>query len=126
MCSEVAKGLRKLDEMWSMLGQVQPQFNDLELAIVGLSLPRATPERGRVLFKKGDVTAKTVDLSQTGEIAFMFDQYNPREHSIAWEMGKDEPTPPVEFVFKAGPDAERVKDAIYIRKVEPGATPNSR
>jgi hypothetical protein len=126
VCSEVAKGLQKLDEMWNMLGQFQPQFKDLELAIVGLSLPRAAPARGRVLLKRGDVTARTVDLSQTGEIAFMFDQYNPREHTIAWEMEKDEPNPPVEFVFKSGPDAQRVKDAIYIRKVEPGAAPNSR
>ncbi len=126
VCSEVAHALSKLDDVWNTLGQVQPELSDLELAIVGLSLPRAIPMRGRVLLKKGEVTVRTVDLSQTGEINLMFDQYNPREHRIVWETEKDGSTPPVEFIFKTGSDAKKTKDAIYVRKVEHAVGANGR
>jgi hypothetical protein len=124
VCSEIAHHLSKLDEVWNTLGQVQPQFNDQELAIVGLSLPRATPVRGRVLLKKDEVTVRTVDLSQTGQIDLLFDDYNPSR--IAWELEERGPAPPLEFVFRTGADARKVRDAIYVRKVEPTAGLNGR
>ena len=65
---------------------------------------------------------KTVDLSQTGEVVFMFDRYDPKQHSIVWDMDKGKPTPAIEFVFKSGSDAEKIRNAIYIRKVEDGAS----
>ena len=73
---------------------------------------------GHVLLKKGATTVRTINLSQTGEINFMFDQYAPADHRITWEMDKDAPTPPLEFIFRTGQNARKIHGAIYVRKVE--------
>jgi hypothetical protein len=126
VCSEIADGFQGLDSMWSTLGQVAPELADLQLAIVGLSFPRAKPATGRALIKKGDSVVSTVDLFQAGPFVMMFDEYDPKEHTIVWEMPKDARSAPVEFIFRSGPQAKAAKNAIFIRRVEPGAGPNRR
>jgi len=49
----------------------------------------------------------------------MFDDFNPREHRITWDLAPDVAIPQFGFVFKDGVEASKVKDAVYIRKAQP-------
>lgn len=119
VCSGVAEGMSRLDDMWNALGKVSPQFRSMDLAIVGYVLPRTTPINGRMLLKKGDETVKTVDLTETGPVMLMFDDFNPREHRMTWDMAPDVAIPQFRFVFKDGVEASKIKDAVYVRKAQP-------
>jgi hypothetical protein len=61
----------------------------------------------------------TVDLSQPGPFVMMFDKYDPKEHTVVWEMPKDAQPARVEFIFRGGAEAKAAKNAIFIRNVEP-------
>ncbi|MHC1764333.1 MAG: hypothetical protein AB9869_08500 [Verrucomicrobiia bacterium] len=115
-CSGIADKLGELESVWNVMGRVEPRFNDLQLAIVGLTIPRVEPAKGRALLRKGSVLVRTVELSETGPVALMFDKYDPKEHSLIWDVEKGASPPPAEFIFQTGAAAEQSENAIFIRK----------
>jgi hypothetical protein len=119
ICSEIAERFRRSDGIREALGQLQPELNDLQVAIVGLSCPRSEPGQGRVLLKQGSTTVVTVDLAQTGRRTFLFEEYDPKQHTILWDTPVGGSTPPVELVFAGGTQASQMKNAIFLWKVEP-------
>jgi hypothetical protein len=119
--SEIAARFRQSDGIREALRQLQPELNDPQLAIVGLSCPRSEPRRGRVLLKQGNTPVVMVDLAETGRRTFLFEEYDPKQHAIVWETPDPGSTPPVELVFAGGAQAIQMKNAIFLWKVEPVA-----
>jgi hypothetical protein len=119
ICSEIAERFRRSDGIREALGQLQPELNDLQVAIVGLSCPRSEPGQGRVLLKQGSTTVVALDLAQTGRKTFLFEDYDPRQHAIVWDTPVAGSKPPVEFVFASGAQAIQMKNSIFLWKAEP-------
>jgi hypothetical protein len=120
-CSEFAEGLEGIENIINTFSPIMPEIADLQFAIVGLTIPAATPRKGNVLIKKNDKVVSDVDLTQTGQYVMMFDKNDPKEHTIVWEKSKDKEGghTKVDFLIKAGAEAKAAKNAIFIRKFKP-------
>jgi hypothetical protein len=119
ICSEIAERFRRSDGIREALGQLQPELNDLHLAIVGVLCPRREPGHGTILLKQGSTTVVAVDLAQTGRKTFLFEDYDPSQHAIVWDSPIAGSTPPVELVFASGAQAIQMKNSIFLWKAEP-------
>jgi hypothetical protein len=114
MCNGLVEGFRKIEGLRARLERVVPEFADLQVAIVGVSFPRVNPVAGKVLLKRGETTVATIDLSQTGEASWLFDQYDPKVHKIVWEMKNEAKAPRAEMVVRYGQEATSVKNAVFL------------
>jgi hypothetical protein len=111
-CSEIGGSISELKPALVRLGKVIPEFANFRVSIVGVSLMREKPSAGFALLKNGDKTVSSFNLSETGKASWMFSDYDPKIHTIAFEMKNNGPEPQMFMEFDYGPGSVPQKGAI--------------
>jgi hypothetical protein len=125
--TKVAQKCEHLSEVLDKLKAVMPELGDVNIAAIGISLPRERPAAGKVYLKRGPRVVASIDLSQTGQAAWMFEEYAPKEHTISYAAEKGgEPRLTFYLVFKALTPGEAVPaNAFHFWKGEPSRAANT-
>jgi len=106
----------KMEPAIVKVGNSIPYFKNLQIALVGVSLPREKPCSGMAILKNGERTVASIDLSQTGKVFWMFSDYDPRTHRVIFEMKNGDAEPRLYMEVKYGNEAVGSKNAIPLRK----------
>ncbi|HEX5220508.1 MAG TPA: hypothetical protein VFZ59_13135 [Verrucomicrobiae bacterium] len=115
-CSVGATSYARAERLFIKVSDVIPAFRDMPITIVGVSLKRDVPCSGLAVLKNGDKTVASVDLSQTGEVSWMFSDYDPRTHRVVYEMKNGAAEPYLNFDMRMDSEAAGSKGAIVLRK----------
>jgi hypothetical protein len=118
VCSTLGSQFDKFEPTFAKLTEAFPEFQDFQMAIIGVSLPREKPCTGFAYLKKGDKTVATIDLSETGTASWMFEDYDPKTHRIVWDVKHCDPEPKLFMEMKWGRDAFETKAGILVRKTK--------
>ena len=134
MVSPIVKTCQNMSSIRPKLEEFGAPIGDPEIAIVGLSFTRVAPVSGKLHLMRGDQTVASIDLSQTGTVSWLFEEYDPRKHRIRCEMA--EGVKPqmkegvdlaqVHLILKKGTAGTVMPHAVYIWKVEADSAANGR
>ncbi len=107
------------------LKNASPEIRNVEIAAIGISIPREKPNPGEVHLKRGGHIVASINLQQTGPAAWMFEQYDPKTHTISFDVKEDQPPIKYFLVLKAmAPGEPLPPNAFYFWKGEPGGAAN--
>lgn len=115
-CSVLVERFKQFEHVFVKLEESLPGLNCYQIAAAGITCLRERPSSGKVLLKNGDKTVAAADLTQTGPVTWMFDEFDPKIHRLEFKMSDNEPAPKCYFVCKYGADAVASKNAIFFQE----------